>query len=389
MTTYGLTPEGFTRKRLPDILDELKAAYRGAFGDDVLVDGESVFGELIGIKAEPLAKLWELAESVYLSAYPDSAEGVPLDNAVAITGHARLAARYSTATVTCATTGATPVTLPVGRQVKVPGTGATFETLAKAIIPAGGSIDVDVRGIDTGPLEAPSGTMTGIVTPVSGWTSVTNAADAIVGRDIETDAALRIRRADELATAQGGTIAAMEARIPALVDGVTFCAVDENRTDTTNGDGLPPHSVHVVVIGGSDADVAAAIWRTKPVGANTHGDESAVIVDSGGNSQTIYWDRATVVRMYLIVNATVDGTFPSDGDDRITALLAAYDGDLSNGDDVINWRLMAQLDGIPGITDLEILQGKSTPPTLSSNTAIAANERASIAAADITVNTSP
>lgn len=386
MTTWGLSTAGFTKKRLADIQSELEASLQATFGAEIKVSGDSVFGQLIGIMADREAELWELAEAVYLSAYPDSAAGTPLDNAAALTGHSRQAATHSNVTVTCATTGGSPVILPVGRQVRVTATGATFETLEEVTIPAGGNVEVSCRATVTGPVEAPAGTLTEIVTPVSGWTSVTNAADAAVGRDQETDAAFRTRRLEELSVAQGGTIAAMENRITNEVSGVTFCVVQENRTDTTDGDGRPPHSVHVTVIGGTNQDVADMIWATKPAGAAMHGATTATVVDSAGNNQTVKFDRATSVRIYLIANLTTDGSYPADGDDLVAAALAAFDADLENGDDLLNWQLVGALAGIPGILTVQILQGTSSPPVSSANTSIAANEVASIALADITVN---
>lgn len=385
--TYGLTSAGFTRKRQPVIEDEIKAAYEAAFSiPAAAMTGETVLGELAGIHAEREALIWELIEAVHHAQYPDTAEGTSLAYAAALTGHAPLPAQYSTVTVTCGTDGASPVTLLAGRQVKVLSTGATFETIEDAEIPASSTVDVACRAVVTGPLEAPAGTLTTIVTPVSGWDTATNASDAVVGRDAEKDTEFRARRARELQIALGGPIAAMEARIPEMVDGVTFCAVAENRTDTTDGDGVPPHSIHVFVIGGVAADIAQAIWETKPGGANTYGGESAVIVDSLGNNQTIYWDEGSELRIYLVVNLTVTGDYPADGDDLVKAALSAHDDDMANGDDVINWQLVAALAGIPGITAVTIYQGTSPAPVSSANTSVAANQKASIAEADITVN---
>ncbi len=50
------------------------------------------------------------------------------------------------------------------------------------------------------------------------------------------------------------------------VENVTQVAVDENFTDSVDAHGLPPHSVYAVVANGADADMAAALWRTKAPG---------------------------------------------------------------------------------------------------------------------------
>ena len=96
MTTYGITPEGFVLKRLPIIKTELEDDFRGSYGDSVNLDARTPEGQLIGIMSEREAELWEKMEQLYYSAYPDTAEGVPLDNSVAITGTKRRASTYST-----------------------------------------------------------------------------------------------------------------------------------------------------------------------------------------------------------------------------------------------------------------------------------------------------
>jgi uncharacterized phage protein gp47/JayE len=313
--TYGLTSTGFLRKRLADIESELQAAYRSAFGDAVKVTGDSVMGQLIGIQAERLAELWELGDAVYGSAFPDTASAANLDNVVAVTGHARLGATYSTVTVTCSASGGSPVTLPIGRQIRVTATGATFETLTEVIIPAGGSVDVACQATVTGDVEAPLGALTEIVTPVSGWTGATNAADAIVGRAQETDADLRIRRRGALVIAQAGGIEAIENRLLGI-SGVEFAGVTENRTDSTDGDGRPPHSFEATVVGGATTDIGQMIWDTKPAGIATFGGVTVAITDSFGNAQNVFFSRPTPVSIYCSLAIATSSAFVASMTDR-------------------------------------------------------------------------
>jgi uncharacterized phage protein gp47/JayE len=379
--SFGLTLTGFNRKRLADSITELDAAYRATFGADILTAGDSVFGQMIGIAAEREAEIWELAEAVFYSAFPDTAEGVALANTVALTGHAPLPATYSTVTVTA--TGTPGTLLSAGRIVSVPGTGARFLTLADATIAGGGTVDIACQAEVTGPVEAEPATLTQIDTPVAGWASVTNATAAATGRNAETDPELRVRRAENLTVAQGGTAEAMEARVLEVAD-VEFVGVKENRTNATNGDGLPPKSIQVFVIGGADAAVAQKIWDTKPAGIETYGSESEVVTDSLGNAQTVYFERGTAVPMYLDVNLTTDSAFPADGNAQVQAALLAYGATLANGDDVVNWRLMAALAEIPGITAVTIYQGTAPAPASAANTAISASQLATFDASRIT-----
>ena len=48
----------------------------------------------------------------------------------------------------------------------------------------------------------------------------------------------------------------------------------ENYTDTTDGDGIPPHSIWAIVAGGTDADIGAVLYAKKTAGAGFLGDVS-------------------------------------------------------------------------------------------------------------------
>lgn len=382
---YGLSATGFDRKTLAIIQGELEAAYKAIFGNDIDTSADSVFGQLIGIHAEREAEVWELLEAVYASMYPDTAEGVQLDNAAALVGVTRLPAEYSEVTATLGTAGGSPVVVPAGKRAKVPATGAEFETTEEVTIPGGGTVNVLMRAVVTGPLSAPAGTLTQITTPVSGWDTVTNADDAILGRDQETDTEFRTRRAQVLVTSRGGTLEAIKNRL-LDVDDVTYVFGRENRTDTTDGNGLPPHSYQFFLEGGTDQDIWDALWAAKPAGIETHGDEAGTVTDSQGETHTLRFQRVTEINMWLIVNLTTNADYPGDGDDLVKAALVAYGEAVEIAEDVLNWKLVAAINAIPGITAVEILQGTADPPTLSNNTTINANERAKFALARITVN---
>lgn len=65
---------------------------------------------------------------------------------------------------------------------------ATFDEESLA---SGGTFDADTTGVNT----LPATTLDTIATPVAGWDSVSNPAAGVTGIAVETDAALRIRRA--------------------------------------------------------------------------------------------------------------------------------------------------------------------------------------------------
>jgi uncharacterized phage protein gp47/JayE len=286
---------------------------------------------------------------------------------------------------------ATPgTTIPSGSQVGIPNTQTVFITTTDATIPAGGSASVTAQAASPGAVSAPAGTLTSILTPVAGWTAVTNALDATVGKNQETDAQFRARRAASLVVAEGGTVSATVNHITKSVPGVTFAGGIENRTDATDGTtGLPPHSIQVTVIGGADQDVADAIWASKPGGTNTYGTTSGTVTDSFGHAQTVYWNRGVNVPMYLSVTLTRGAGYPADGDTQVANALVSYVNGLPTGASsgvVANWLLASSLAAIPGITGVTILQDRNPAPSSSANTAIAGNEKPTLTAANIAIS---
>lgn len=188
---------------------------------------------------------------------------------------------------------------------------------------------------ETGAIVVLPGTFTQIVTPISGWDSVTNEVAGIQGRDLETDVELRLRRAQSLKIVGAGSAEAIRSRILQQVQDVTAAFVYENRTNTTDASSRPPHSFEAVVIGGSDTDIANKIWEVKPAGIETYGNVSVLITDSNGDEQTIKFSRPTDIFVWVnCVVTIVDGEYPADGTPTIKQSILSHGQSLGVGEDV-------------------------------------------------------
>jgi hypothetical protein len=86
--------------------------------------------------------------------------------------------------------------------------------------------------VDYGPIPCPVGALDNIVTPIAGWTSITNTVAGNTGTLIETDAQLRIRRKNSIALLGDATPSAITAGLLQKVPGVTSAIVFENVTLT-------------------------------------------------------------------------------------------------------------------------------------------------------------
>lgn len=81
-----------------------------------------------------------------------------------------------------------------------------------------------------GPIPAPANSLTQIVSPIAGWDTINNSIAGVLGRFIETDAELRIRRANSIKLAGNATVEAIRAHLLQLVPGVTSAVVFENSS---------------------------------------------------------------------------------------------------------------------------------------------------------------
>ena len=56
-TKYGLTAEGFKRKRLPDIIKSINARLSDALGTKIQTSSNSVLGQLVGVFSYEISDL--------------------------------------------------------------------------------------------------------------------------------------------------------------------------------------------------------------------------------------------------------------------------------------------------------------------------------------------
>lgn len=432
-TIYGVTPAGFVIKPQAEIVADLEAAFRATFGVGINLTPSSPFGQLVGIFAERLSSLWQLAEAVYTATTPDGAEGVPLVNVCALTGTSPNAATLSKVLVVC--TGTPGTLLTAGRRASVLGVGSKFELLvprALAAAPAVGRSTIYARGacvtndgkvytakvagttsgssgaaptgtgtaivdgsvtwvyvgdgtgystaefvaVEPGPVPANAGSLTVIETPVAGWSGIYNLDDHwILGEALEADPELRMRRESELRAQGNAALDAVRQAVLAL-EGVLECVVFENATDDVDTDGRPPKSIEVLVDGGDPDAICAAIFEAKAAGVATHATEEALgVADSQGVVHLIGYSRPDVLATWITLNVWYDpDKWPADGVEQIKALLASWgESRLPVGSSLYRSALLAEVFRVSGVMRADL-------PTLSTNGAV-------YNAADLTVTT--
>lgn len=208
------------------------------------------------------------------------------------------------------------------------------------------------------------GDLNGIVTAVDGWQAAENLQAAVAGRLAENNANLRARYPTGLFRLGAATQPSIAPNVRDRVAGVRALRVFQNDADEEDAAGRLPHSIHVVVDGGLDDEVAEAIFRVKAGGIDTNGDTLVVVTDDEGALQPIRFDRPERVYVWISCEVTLlpssEQVFPPDGFDTIAANLAAAGDSFSIGDDVIRQRLFGAIYQTQGIASVELLLASST-----------------------------
>ncbi len=172
---------------------------------------------------------------------------------------------------------------------------------------------------DTGAIDAASGTLTGIASPVAGWDGAFNALSATLGVSLESEPALRMRRLQELQGSGGGPANAIRAailRLPTaefpILGSITACEVFVNSTNAVV-DGIPAHGVEVLILDtlddpDEDQILADAVWAAVGAGTATGGTTTKTVIDSSGNPQTVSFTRPEEVPIYVAAVVRYDST---------------------------------------------------------------------------------
>lgn len=382
-TAPTITAAGISAPAYGDVLDFLQSQYRTIYGADIYLGADSQDGQFLAVIAAAINDANAAAIAIYNSFSPATGQGAALSSNVKINGIAREVPTYSTVELTI--TGQAYRVINNGVAVDV--NNNRWALPAVVTIPSSGSITATAICQQIGAVSAPSGTVTGIATPTLGWQAVTNAFASTPGAPIESDASLRYRQSISTAipslTVMDGIVGAV-----AGVAGVTRYAAIENDTGSTDANGIPAHSISMIVEGGDSLVIAKAIAAKKPPGTPTFGTTSETVIDTYGNVIPINFYRPTEVPIGAAITIKALPGYNSDIGVQIVAAVAAYINALKIGDDVILTRLYlpANLSGSANsltfeITSLAIAATPATPA--ASDVVIAFNEVASCSTSDI------
>lgn len=329
-----ITAAGLETKTTDEIVTGLDASFRTIYGADINLASNTPDGQIIGIFAQEVSDVLDLVTQVYAMFDPDQAIGVTLDFRCAINGIKRKPATFSTTDISIVTTsscnliGLDGKPAPDGTEFIVQDNGGTKWILLNSYSISGATTTILVfQAVDAGAILTAANTITIPVSVVLGVASVNNpAAQLTTGQNEEQDGALRLRRQKSVALSSSGFYDALLAALLNIPD-VTSAAIYENTTGSTDGDGIPGHSIWVIVAGGTDADIAQAIYAKRNAGCGMYGSISYTITRLNGAPFVISWDVVSSEELYmkfkldaLSGNITTTATIPAAGASTLTGV---------------------------------------------------------------------
>lgn len=312
---------GFSVQEPQEVREEISQSWINAFKSDDTPDintaPETPQGQIID--AETLAITQKDAELAFLANMfnPKTARGIWQDALAEIYFIKRKKAVNSRCY--CILTGLKGTVIEKGSKIQSEADGTYWNLLEDVTIQNNGSVIALFECETEGAVIASPNTLTKIITTVAGWDTVNNSQTATVGTLEESQQAFEKRRYDSVALNSRGTTSSVYARVLQL-DNVVGCYVVDNKTNIVknidNYD-LKPHSIYVAVLGGSNQEIAEAIYKSLSAGCDYNGNTTINVADENTKSvESVTFMRPIQQNVYIKVNL-FNKDLPNDYEDLI------------------------------------------------------------------------
>jgi len=319
---------GFSADDVAAVRVAVAQAWKQAFKSDgkaeLNTEPETPAGQLVDSQTASIVQ--KDSEILYLANMlnPLKATGIFQDALAEIYFLQRKPAIASSAVIKC--TGLPGTVIPVSAQVMSTADDTVWQNTEAVTIGADGTCECVFECQSSGLISAAAGTLSRINTMVAGWDTATNEAAATVGQNAETQGAFEARRYASVGLNSRGTIAAVYARV-ANCSNVVSCIVRENKTNVpieVDGYFIKAHSVFVSVVGGTDEDVAEAIYNSCSAGCDYNGNTTVAVTDAATKAvENVTFYRPDEYDVYVKVTLAGRDSLPDEYE--ATVKKAVYD----------------------------------------------------------------
>ncbi len=378
---------GMTAPDFQTILGLWQSLFRDIYGSDIYIEPDSKDGMLLSLIAYAMHGCNNATLAAWNSFSPATGVGEGLSRNVKINGIARKAASYST------------VDLLLSGRVGTVIHGGPVRDLAGNVWSLPEVVTLDLHGQATatatcqtiGAIGALPGEVSEIATPTQGWHGATNPAAATEGRPVETDAELRQRQALSVALPSRSIMEGLHGALANLT-GVRRVRALDNDTSETDANGIPAHSIAVVIDGGDSQSIAQTIALKKTPGVPTWGTTQETVTDAWGIARTINFFRPTRIPVYAEIKLKPLAGYTTEIGNGVANAVSNYINTLTIGDTLYCSRLFkpASLSASAGGNTYEILSldiGIDSQALSAGNIDIAFNEMVVSAPENIAITT--
>lgn len=312
----SLTALGLTTASQAELITQYTTDYQTIYGPDINLAQDTPDGQMMMIWIQATLDVLNLLTQIYNGFDPDLAIGTVLDQRVAINGIQREGGTFSITDITVVTNQA--LSLPGLDQTAVTpftvsdNAGTQWNLIATQSVPSAGTYVFPFQAALPGAALTTTNTIQSQVTIVVGVQSINNpTVQSVIGLNEETDASLKIRRQKSVSLGSQGYLAGLLAALE-NVAGVSNAFVYENTTGTTDTNGVPGHSIWVIVAGNpADSDIANAIYTKRNAGCGMFGETSFPVVQVDGSTFNVLWDFVTLQDLFMVFTVSSLNALPS------------------------------------------------------------------------------
>lgn len=328
--TFG--PNGFEAPTQQDILNGVFADIDAAFGGGLNPSLSSPQGQLATSLAAIIGSCNDDFVNLTNQMNPAFADGRFQDAIGELYFLFRNGAEPTVVQAVC--TGGFNVQIPAGSLAKAID-GNVYTCTDGGTIPVGGSITLTFACNVLGPVPCPANSLNKVYRNISGWDTINNLADGVLGSNTETRAQFEARRAASVALNSIGSIPSVLGAV-LNVAGILDAYVTENTSAspaTIGGVSLAPKSLYVAAVGAAAADVARAIWTKKAPGCGYNGNTTVTVVDNNSGyspplpSYQVTFETPSALPILYAVTIANNPQVPSNAAALVqAAIIAAFAG---------------------------------------------------------------
>ena len=340
---------------LETIKERLENGFKAIYGENLEIGSSTPDGQMIGLFSEALSEVNQVLTFIVQMLDPYLATGEWLDQRVAYAGLLRKTADYSRARgVTIH--GASGTIIKKGTILKDKNSDL-WATDYEITLGVEGSKAVSITSQETGAFILNEQDELEMQEIILGVDRIVATQNSTLGADEESDGDLLLRFMQSHSINNNDERQGLESYLLNL-KGVKQCKVLENYTNQTDANGVEPHSLNAIVVGGDDTAIGEAILKKKIGGCGVQG-QTKLEIEFLGAKREVKFDRPTKInpKIVLRLKRTEGATDINTG--KIKDLLSEHI--FSIGEDVYISRLYSIINDVKGfeVTQFTINGGQS------------------------------